>query len=83
MKTFAKDIIYLRTLRALDDPGVPEFDQLPVPWGNLSEVMLAKPDLNLDVKIFTDMRNGSYVPDAWSVGLEKAQEAFKKLSKGK
>ena len=38
IRTFARDIVYLRTLRALDDPGVPDFDQLPVPWGVLGNL---------------------------------------------
>ncbi len=80
-RTFTKDILYLRTLKALGDPGVPDFDEFPVPWGTLREVMAAKPDLRLDLTILTNIANGWYALEALGSGLETAHRVREELAK--
>lgn len=77
LRAFSKDILYLRTLRALGDKGVPNFELLLVPWGTLREVMEAKPNLvplDLDIMIFTNMTNGWFVPEILIKSLDAAQK---------
>ncbi len=76
LRAFSKDILYLRTLRALGDKGVPNFELLPVPWGTLREVLEAKPNLELDITIFTNMTNGWFVPEILIKSLDAAQNEY-------
>jgi hypothetical protein len=76
LRAFSFDILYLRTLRALGDRGVPSFELLPMPWGTLNEVLKARPDLPLDITIFTDIEDWLCVPDIFQSSLDVAQSAL-------
>lgn len=77
-RLFIEDILYLRTLGALGDRGVPDLSALPVPWGVLAEVLQARPELNqeLDLTIFTNLNNGFILGNALVSSLRTAQEAY-------
>lgn len=79
LREFSNKILYLRTLKALGDKGVPDFALLPVPWGTLAEVLQAKPDLELDWSIFTTITNGFLVPDILISSLDEAKKTFAQL----
>ena len=76
LRAFSYDILYLRTLKDLGDKGVPSFESLPMPWGTLSEVLQAKPDLPLDIAIFTNVANLLCVQDTLKSSLDVAQSAL-------
>ena len=74
-------ILYLRTLRALGDEGVPSFKLLPVPFGILSEMMDADPKLIdvLDVNILLPAEPWFLVPDVLISTLDTAQDYFNRM----
>jgi hypothetical protein len=81
VRSFSNEILYLRTLRALDDEGVPTFKLLPVPWDNLLEMMEADPKLVevLDVNILLPLDPKLLVLDVLISTLQTAQDNFKRL----
>ncbi len=82
-RAFARsnEILYLRTLRALGDEGVPSFKLLPMPWGILSEMMNANPKLFevLDVNILLPVEPWLLVPDVLISTLQAAQDYFNRM----
>lgn len=83
LRNFSSEILYLRTLRALGDEGVPSFKLLPVPWGTLREMSQANPKLFeiLDVNILLKMEPWLSVTDALISALQAAQEYFNRMDK--
>ena len=82
-RAFARsnEILYLRTLRALGDEGVPSFKLLPMPWGTLREMSEANPKLFevLDVNILLPVEPWLLVPDVLISTLQTAQDYFNRM----
>ncbi len=80
-RNFSNEILYLRTLKALGDEGVPSFKLLPVPWGTLREMSEANPKLFevLDVNILTSVKPWLLIPDVLISTLKTAQDYFVRI----
>ena len=80
-KAFSTEILYLRTLRALGDEGVPSFKLLPVPWGAMGEMAEADPKLFdvLDVNILLPVEPWLLVPEVLIQTLQSAQNYFNRM----
>jgi hypothetical protein len=81
IRNFSNEILYLRTLRALGDEGVPSFKLLPVPWGTLREMSEANTKLFeiLDVDILLPVEPWLLVPDVLISTLQTAQDYFNRM----
>lgn len=82
IKNFSNEILYLRTLRALGDEGVPSFKLFPMPWGTLREMLGINPKLldMLDLKILLNMEPTLFVvPEALNATLDTAMDCFKRM----
>ena len=75
------ETLYLRTLRALNDKGVPSFRLFPAPWGMLRDMMSAYPKLFdvLDVNILLSMLGTILTQDAFLLTLKTSHECLKRL----
>ena len=81
IKHFSNEILYLRTLRALGDEGVPSFKLLPLPWGTIRDMSEANPKLFdiLDVNILLPVEPWLLVPDVLISTLNTAQDYLKRI----
>jgi hypothetical protein len=81
IRNFSSEVLYLRTLRALGDEGVPSFKLLPLPWGTLREMLVINPKLSdvLDLKILLNMEPCLFVPEALIATLATAQDYFNRI----
>ncbi len=72
----SNEILYLRTLRALGDEGVPSFKLLPVPWGKLRKMSEVNPRLSdiLDFSILLPVNPWLLVPEALVSTLQTAHD---------
>jgi hypothetical protein len=73
----SNQILYLRTLRALDHKGVPEISELPIPWGVASEIMIKYPKLNLDYSVLLDIESAINVREFLVQSLDVTKTALK------
>lgn len=82
-RRFSNEILYLRTLKALGDKGVPSLKLLPVPWGTLREMTEANPKLSkiLDVNILLLVNPWLLIPDALISTLQTAQDYLNRIKK--
>lgn len=76
---FIFQVLYLRHLRALGDPGVPSFDLLPRPWGTLYEMDKASNNnLPFDANTLIAVADWLIVPDAFLASMKAASDALPK-----
>lgn len=76
---FIFQVLYLRHLRALGDPGVPSFDLLPRPWGTLYEMSKATNNsLPFDAGTLMVIADWLVVPDALAASIQAAANALPK-----
>jgi hypothetical protein len=74
-------ILYLRTLKALDAKSIPSFSLFPAPWGILADMMATYPKLFdvFDANILLEIEGTILTQEAFTLTLKTSQEYLTKI----
>ena len=75
-------VLYLRTLKALGNDGVPSFSSLPMPLCTADEILAMVGTQDIDATVLTSLAPLGVVPEVLLQTLDAAQRAFDDMDRG-